>query len=314
MKNIWKRFVILLVLAASITSAIPVQAASQQVAEGLYTIYAGVGSQMTLDVAGASKASKGNVQIYKSNGTNAQKWYVRKAKGHYKIENANSGKVLQSVSKSKANGLNVNQYKYTGATNQLWDFVKVKNGTYYIKNVATGKVLDVAGGRKSNKTNVQQYKLNKSAAQRWTLKKTSLAKKTSSTASAKTAAQKKSRNHTMSDLIKTVGMTSKQLYNAEGVSGSGKGSYWYVYNKNYKLNGIKGTACWKVTKNGVKAAYFTTDNNKIDIDKIISQTTSYTKVKVHTDPDVSDDYTWKTNKYTVELLCHEWFVIEVKSK
>lgn len=44
----------------------------------VYVFYSQVGDGMVLDIAGASYASSGNLQIYQSNGTNAQKFIAEK--------------------------------------------------------------------------------------------------------------------------------------------------------------------------------------------------------------------------------------------
>jgi endo-1,4-beta-xylanase len=79
------------------------------------------------------------------------------ANGTYRIQNVNSGKVMDVASQSTENGANVQQYSYGGGANQQWNVEDTGNGEYRIQNVNSGKVLDVASASTSNGANVQQY-------------------------------------------------------------------------------------------------------------------------------------------------------------
>ena len=136
--------------------------AATTVADGMYTFVSGVGSSMVLDVYAGSTANKANVQIYKSNGTEAQQFMVTKIGSHYSIINVKSGKALDVYGGSKKNKANVWQYTWNQTDAQLWDFIDAGGGHYYVQNVGSGKVLDVKGGKAVNKTNVWQYTKNNS--------------------------------------------------------------------------------------------------------------------------------------------------------
>ncbi len=135
--------------------------------EGTYTISSALGNNQVLDVSGARLTNGGNVQIYASNGTSAQKWYVRSAgSGYYTLQNVNSGMYLG------VNGSNVRQQPLQGDTTK-W-VILVSGSKYVLSNAATGKVLDVSGGKKSSGTNVQVYASNSSIAQQWSFTATEL--------------------------------------------------------------------------------------------------------------------------------------------
>lgn len=133
--------------------------------EGTYTISSALGNKQVLDISGARLTNGGNAQIYASNGTAAQKWYIRSAgNGYYTLQNVNSGMYLG------INGSNVCQQPLQGDATK-WSIL-VTGSRYVLSNAATGKVLDVSGGRKTSGTNVQIYAPNSSDAQQWTFAST----------------------------------------------------------------------------------------------------------------------------------------------
>ena len=137
---------------------------------GVYYIQSTLSGQMVLDVAGGSKANGANVQIYTSNSTDAQRWYLTYDKqGLYTIRCMATGKYLDLANGTVANSQNIWQYAKNGTVAQKW--IIAANGSGY--TIASAKnrnyVLDVAGGSASNQTNVQLYRKNGTAAQRWWL-------------------------------------------------------------------------------------------------------------------------------------------------
>ncbi len=135
--------------------------------QGTYIISSALGNNQVLDISGARLTNGGNAQIYASNGTAAQKWYVRPAgSGYYTLQNVNSGMYLG------VNGSNVCQQPLQGDATK-WVII-ASGAKYVLSNAATGKVLDVSGAKKSSGTNVQVYVSNSSAAQQWTFAATDL--------------------------------------------------------------------------------------------------------------------------------------------
>ena len=140
------------------------------VLDGVYRLTTAVNTSYALDVSGASQSNGANVQIYKANGTNAQKWRLEyQGSGYYKLLCVASGKALDVSGASKANGANVQQYAWNGTGAQLWKIEKNSDGTYTLTCKASGKVLDVAGGSAYNGNNVWQYQSNSTKAQKWVL-------------------------------------------------------------------------------------------------------------------------------------------------
>ena len=137
--------------------------------DGTYTFGSANKRSMALDVSGGSSANGANVQLYQSNGTNAQRWQVtHDSKGYVTLTNVGSGKVLDVNGASTADGANVQQYASNGTWAQKWITIKNADGSYtFYSGLHDRKVLDVYGGATSNGANVQLYEDNGTKAQRW---------------------------------------------------------------------------------------------------------------------------------------------------
>ncbi len=119
--------------------------------EGYYTINSKLNNNMVLDVAGGVKTNGTNVQLYGSNGTNAQIWYFQKVEdGYYAILSAMNPEIALTNSNN-----NVNITKYTGIDNQKWAISKINNNYAVITSKATGLNVEVASGNTVNGTNIQ---------------------------------------------------------------------------------------------------------------------------------------------------------------
>ena len=141
--------------------------------DGDYAIVAGpVSSRMVLDVAGGSKDSGVNVQIYQSNATAAQRWIITHDDGGYlTIANMKSGKVLDVSAGAVSPGTNVQQYSACGDANYAQKWIAISNGDGSVRLVSAvwqQRTLDVAGGTLKSQTNVQLYTSNGTAAQCFT--------------------------------------------------------------------------------------------------------------------------------------------------
>lgn len=143
------------------------------VAAGTYEIASTAKGSMRFDVVGGSRDDGANVQLYASNGTNAQAWKVSiDAKGYVTLTNVESGKVLDISGASTAEGANVQQYASNGSWAQKWILQKNGNGSItLVSALRENFVIDAAGGSTSNGTNIQMWSSNGSAAQRWTFEK-----------------------------------------------------------------------------------------------------------------------------------------------
>ena len=83
----------------------------------------------------------------------------------------NSGMVLDVTGGSVSNGTVIQQWDWTGGTNQQWNIVPLGNGYNKIVNVNSGLVLDVTGGSSSaafqNGAPIQQWSWTGGANQQW---------------------------------------------------------------------------------------------------------------------------------------------------
>ena len=137
--------------------------------DGDYIIRSFVSSRSVLDVAGGSKASGANAQLYSYNGTAAQKWKLTydAATGFYTIVNQVAGKALDVSGGSTSNGANVQVWTSNGTKAQKWRIVK-DGSEWRVESALTSHlVLDVAGANSGNGTNMQVYHANGTNAQRF---------------------------------------------------------------------------------------------------------------------------------------------------
>lgn len=138
--------------------------------EGVYTIKSKKDTSYVLDVASGSTKNGANVQLYKSNNTGAQKYYLHKgADGWYTIGIVGSSAVLDAKNGSYLPGTNVQQFKPNGSQAQQWAIRKNTDGSYSFVNRKNGLTLDVANGTMKNGTNVRLWHNNGSQAESFTL-------------------------------------------------------------------------------------------------------------------------------------------------
>lgn len=139
------------------------------VKNGTYTIYPAVNQNYALDVSGGSKSNCANIQVYTSNGTNAQKWRVtHDSKGYLTLTNVGSGKVLDVNGAATANGTNIQQYDSNSSKAQKWIGIRQSDGSIVlISALDSQKCIDLSSGQAVNGANVQLYGSNGTKAQRW---------------------------------------------------------------------------------------------------------------------------------------------------
>ncbi len=134
--------------------------------DGTYTLGSSLNSSKVMDVAGASKANGGNVQIYANNGTNAQKWTVsHDSNGYVTLTNVSSGKVLDVDGAIAVNGRNIQQYASNGTKAQKWVAVKSGSGFKLCSALDPSYVIDISGASTANGANLQLYSSNGTKAQ-----------------------------------------------------------------------------------------------------------------------------------------------------
>ena len=128
-----------------------------------------VNKNYSLDVIGASKSNRANIQLYKKNGTVAQSFTLRYAgDGTYRIVNNNSNKVVDVEAGKATNKQNVQQYAWNGSKAQRWIMVKNSDNTYTFKSyIDSNYVLDLSGAKADNGRNIYIYQANNTKAQKW---------------------------------------------------------------------------------------------------------------------------------------------------
>lgn len=137
------------------------------ITNGVYSIGLTKNKDFVLDIAGASVADEANLQIYRSNGIEAQSFYLEYEEGYYVIRNTKSGKVLDAKYGGSTSGTNVWQYTENNSAAQKWTIKENEDGSYTIISVLSGLVLDVENGVFQDSTNVQLYESNNTNAQKF---------------------------------------------------------------------------------------------------------------------------------------------------
>lgn len=141
------------------------------IADGIYKIKAGIGTNEYLDIDGGSKQPGANLQIWQGDNVDQQKFKITWKNGYYKIIAVHSNCSLDVDNAGKANGTNVKQYKDTGGVAQEWTIKQVSGG-YNIISRCNGLCLDISNGSYANGTNVQMYQGNGTNAQKFNFEKT----------------------------------------------------------------------------------------------------------------------------------------------
>ena len=137
--------------------------------EGTYFIHSAKAYGNVWDVSGGSVDSGANIHTYSLNGTNAQRFYVRKVgSGSYTIQNAYSGKYVDALAAARYE--NVSQ----SVVSETWTPVATPAGIVFYMKANTKYVVDMAGGRTASGTNVHIWNYNGTIAQKWILRPTEM--------------------------------------------------------------------------------------------------------------------------------------------
>lgn len=162
----------------------------QLISNGTYTLTPKHASGMRLDIASASTSNKANVQIYKANDTNAQKFtFKHLGNNYYSITNVNSGKVLDVTGGSSTAGANVQQYGWANVPAQRWKVTKTSDGYFYLSpDTNENLALDVNKSGKTNGTNVLVWTNCATDNQKWKLTSAAAKTTTSNTSTTTTKA------------------------------------------------------------------------------------------------------------------------------
>ena len=145
---------------------------TQTVPDGEYTIGNGGSGTAMLDISGASRHNGANAQLWKANGSGAQRFRITydESASAYEIVCTASGLALDVDCAAFSSGTNVQQYARNGSAAQRWLITRHGDGGYTIASAGDPRlVLDAKWGSTANGTNVQLYESNGSAAQGWRL-------------------------------------------------------------------------------------------------------------------------------------------------
>lgn len=133
-----------------------------------FYIQSAVNVSYSLDITGGSCDNEANVQIYKINYTDSQKFSFSKCGEYVYIVAKVSGKVLDVKGGGKENGTNVQQYEYNGTFSQQWS-IKNEGKLTKFQSRVNGLYLDLNGGNASDGNNIQCWKDNDTKAQKFVL-------------------------------------------------------------------------------------------------------------------------------------------------
>ncbi|WP_197034737.1 RICIN domain-containing protein [Glycomyces sp. NRRL B-16210] len=88
------------------------------------------------------------------------------------LRNRNSGKCVDVVGGSSANGAEIIQYDCHGGSNQQWELANAGGGYYRIVSEASGKCLDVDAASTANNARILLWTCNGGTNQQWQLRTT----------------------------------------------------------------------------------------------------------------------------------------------
>ena len=141
-------------------------------ADGTYNIQSLVNPNYVLDIYGGYTSNGANVQLYRSNDTEAQLFKVtHDSQGYVTFTNVKSGKVLDVYGGTKKNNQNIWQFSSNGSRAQKWIVKPDGNGYVIISALDSNYVLDLSTGKAVNSSNIQLYTYCGSNAQRWKFSK-----------------------------------------------------------------------------------------------------------------------------------------------
>lgn len=136
---------------------------------GIYRIVSALDKNMVIDLTGGVTNNGSNIQLYQSNGTQAQKWRVEYlTNGYYKISSIiDLTKTVDVANGGSISGSNVQIYDNNNSSGQQWIIKDAGEGYYNIVSNCSGLYLEVAGAGIFNGSNIQMYEGNSTNAQKF---------------------------------------------------------------------------------------------------------------------------------------------------
>ena len=142
----------------------------QIVPDGEYAIANAGSATAVLDISGCSSENGANAQLWKRNGSGAQRFRLTydSGLGAYEIVCCGTGLALDVKSADFSSGANVQQYSRNGTAAQRWLIEAREDGTYTIASAGNPSLaLDAKWGSTSDGTNVRIFTANGTSAQGW---------------------------------------------------------------------------------------------------------------------------------------------------
>ena len=149
-----------------------VPSSTNSVPDGEYAIANAGSATAVLDISGCSSENGANAQLWKRNGSGAQRFRLTydSGLGAYEIVCCGTGLALDVKSADFSSGANVQQYSRNGSAAQRWLIEAREDGTYTIASAGNPSLaLDAKWGSTSDGTNVRIFTANGTSAQGWKL-------------------------------------------------------------------------------------------------------------------------------------------------
>ena len=149
-----------------------VPSSTNSVPDGEYAIANAGSATAVLDISGCSSENGANAQLWKRNGSGAQRFRLTydSGLGAYEIVCCGTGLALDVKSADFSSGANVQQYSRNGSAAQRWLIEALEDGTYTIASAGNPSLaLDAKWGSTSDGTNVRIFTANGTSAQGWKL-------------------------------------------------------------------------------------------------------------------------------------------------
>lgn len=141
-------------------------------ADGTYEIRSAKKNGYVLDVSNGSTLAGANIQLWQSNGTQAQAFKVsHDSNGFVTFTSVKSGKVLDVFDGKAKAYQNVWQFNSNNSRAQKWIVQKTNSGYKIMSALDTNYVLDLYNGSVRNGGNIQVFTSNETIAQRWNFAK-----------------------------------------------------------------------------------------------------------------------------------------------
>ena len=142
------------------------------IADGIYEIRSAKSNGFVLDVSNGSTLAGANIQLWQSNGTQAQAFKVsHDSNGFVTFTSVKSGKVLDVFDGKAKPYQNVWQFNSNNSRAQKWIVQQTSSGYKIMSAIDTNYVLDLYNGSVRNGGNIQVFASNDTIAQRWNFAK-----------------------------------------------------------------------------------------------------------------------------------------------